>query len=270
MSAAPDRLSINPLPEFQRQQYAFAAHIRDPELAPCPDDVTHVRMAVYRELFYNNIEGTLSNAFPVIRSLYADSDWHSLIHGFFSTHRAQTPYFSKLPEAFLNYLEQERTPQSDDPDFLIELAHYEWVELALSISDQDIEIVSFDIQGDPVTGIPALSPLAWRLSYRYPVHRISPDNRPEFAPDQPTHLVVYRDRQDDVGFLELNPVTARLLQLVSENQSRTGIALLEQIAREMNHPNPQTVLAGGRQIFSQLQQHDVLLGTKPARQGIDA
>ena len=53
-------------------QYAFAAHIRDPEHAPAPGDVEPRRMAVYTELFYNNIESLLAANFPVIRRLHDD------------------------------------------------------------------------------------------------------------------------------------------------------------------------------------------------------
>ena len=55
-----------------QQQYEFAAHIRDPEHKPAPDDIEDRRMGIYRELFYNNVEGFLSNSFPVLRKLMDD------------------------------------------------------------------------------------------------------------------------------------------------------------------------------------------------------
>ena len=257
MSAALEKNTSMPL-EFQQHQYAFAAHIRDPRHTPCPNDVSAERMKVYQELLFNNIEGVLSNAFPVLKSLYADADWLSLVNGFFQTHHAQTPYFSKLPEEFLNYLQTDYQHSENDPAFMLELAHYEWVELALAIDDATLDTANtFD--GDPLAAIATLSPLAWLLEYRFPVHQISPDNRPETAPAQPTYLVVYRDRQDDVGFLELNPVTARLLQLISQNTKQSGREMLEQIASEIAHPNPQAVIDFGRQTLTDLISRDVVL-----------
>lgn len=255
--------AMHETPLFQQQQYAFAAHIRDPEGAARPADVEERHMAVYRELFYNNIEGVLSSAFPVLRSLYCEEIWqHTLVRGFFRTHHAQSPYLTEVPQAFIDYLQHEHAPRDQDPDFLVELAHYEWVELALSIAEVEDDSINVDPQGDPMTGVPLLSPLAWQLAYRYPVHRIGPDYRPDQAPEQLTHLVVYRDRDDDIGFLELNTVTARLLQLMTDNQERKGVELLLQVAGEVNHPNPQSVLEGGQQIFAELQQRNVLLGTR--------
>lgn len=250
------------LPLFQQQQYAFAAHIRDPEGSQHPVDVDERRMAIYSELFFNNIEGVLSSAFPVLRSLYEEGAWRSLVRRFFSTHHARTPYFTELPREFIDYLEKSHSPESHDPAFLLELAHYEWVELALSIAEDKMEPSTFDPRGDLLDGIPVLSPLAWPLSYRYPVHRIEPDYCPEEAPAELTHLLVYRGRNDEIAFLELNQVTARVVQLVADNRECSGSALLMQVADELNHPNPQTVIRGGEAIFAELQEAGALLGTR--------
>jgi len=261
MSAAPELFHTHSdLPDFQQRQYAFAAHIRNPDEHPRPADVPEARMAVYTELFYNNIEGTLSSAFPVIRSLNSEENWHALVRHFFSRHRALTPYLTELPQAFLDYLQNERV-NAYDPVFLYELAHYEWVELALGIAENDLSPEHYHSNGDLMEGVPFLSPLAWPLSYQYPVHQISADFQPEEIPKEATHIVVYRDLEDEVSFLELNPVTARLLQLIGENHQQSGAALLIQIAEEMNHPNPATVISSGQQILNELYERQILLGT---------
>jgi len=59
------------LPLFQQEQYRFTAHIRDPEKNPAPDTIEDRRMAVYRDLFYNNVEGFLSRSFPVLRKIFS-------------------------------------------------------------------------------------------------------------------------------------------------------------------------------------------------------
>jgi hypothetical protein len=56
------------LPEFQKKQFAFAAHIRDPEHNPAPGGVEDRRMAIYRELFFNNLHNLIGTTFPVIRT----------------------------------------------------------------------------------------------------------------------------------------------------------------------------------------------------------
>ena len=66
-------------PEFQEKQYAFAAHIRDPEHAPAPEGIEDRRMAIYRGLFFNNLRNLLSNMFPVLKKLHAKDKWASMI-----------------------------------------------------------------------------------------------------------------------------------------------------------------------------------------------
>ena len=62
----------------QGLQYAFAAHIRDPERHPAPTDIEDRRMQIYRDLFFNNVNRFLSSSFPVIRKLYDDDDWRKV------------------------------------------------------------------------------------------------------------------------------------------------------------------------------------------------
>ena len=91
---------------FIEHQYRFAAHIRDPANNPAPEDVEDRRMAVYRDLFYNNVEGFLSGTFPVLRKLMDDTDWHAMARDFFATHRCHSPLFLEIPREFLNYLKK--------------------------------------------------------------------------------------------------------------------------------------------------------------------
>jgi hypothetical protein len=249
-------------PAFMQQQYAFAARIRDPRHAPAPADVPARRMALYEELFYNNINEALTNAFPVLRKLHTDVQWHTLVRDYFTTHRARTPLFHQMAREFIDYLQHERGSVAGDRPFMLELAHYEWVELEL-LGAED-ELPPCNDSGDLLDNIPLLSPLTRLLSYHYPVHRIGPDYIPQHAAATPTHLLVWRDRQDEIGFMTLNPVTARLLQHLSGPPQASGRELLEQIAAELHHPNPQTVIEGGRAILEELRQRDILLGTHHA------
>jgi hypothetical protein len=254
---------VDSRPEFIRRQYEFAAHIRDPEQRPAPADVEDRRMAIYRELFYNNVESFLSGTFPVLRRIYDDAAWHAMARAFFSGHRSHSPLFLEIPREFLNWLREERAPRADDYPFLYELAHYEWVELAVSVAEDSIDRDVVDPAGDLLEAVPVLSPLVWHLAYDYPVHRIGPDFLPAAADLQPTYLAVYRDRDDAVGFMEINPVTKRLLELLDENSGATGRQLLQQIATELAHPQPEDVIRAGRDILESLRNRDIVPGTRP-------
>ncbi len=260
MSAAPDREP----PAFARRQYEFAAHIRDPQANPAPADVEERRMAIYRELFYNNVEGFLANGFPVLRKLYDDRRWHAMARDFLSRHHCKTPLFAEIAQEFLHYLQQERGKVEGDPPFLLELAHYEWVELALDISDADRVVPAANPHGDLLAETPVFSALAWNLSYHYPVHRIGPEFQPQAPDPEPNHLVVYRDRDERVHFLEINAVTQRLIQLLKENPDWRGLDAVTQIARELQHPSPEALHQAGRELLEQLRQRHIILGTRAA------
>ncbi|MCW8196663.1 DUF2063 domain-containing protein [Proteobacteria bacterium 005FR1] len=238
---------------FQKTQFTFAAHLRDPEASPAPEGMEDRRLGIYRDLIYNNIEGFISSGFPVLREITADERWHEMVRDFVRRHRCETPYFLKISEEFLAYLQNERD-RREDPPFLLELAHYEWVELALDVADE-----SFPAERRALPSHPTVSPLAWNLSYRWPVHRIGPDYQPLIPPDDPTFLVVYRNRQEQVRFLESNAATSRLLVLLSQSQGLSGEQALRQLALEMQTPDPESILVFGRDLIAKLVALDILV-----------
>ncbi len=249
-------------PAFKQAQYDFAAHIRDPDNVTGPEGIEDRRMAIYRDLFYNNVEGFISSGFPVLRTLYNGQDWHELIRDYFSRHHAHTPHFPEMAEEFVDYLQNEFQPRECDPAFILELAHYEWMETALLLSRDEISDVAFNADGDLATGQVVVSPLAWLLAYEWPVHQISDENWPDKKPDQATWIVIYRDSNDEVGFMQVNPVTARLIQLLDDEDSHlTGQQALEQIAHEIGHEQPEVIVQGGLDTLRQLRKRDIVLGT---------
>ena len=254
-----DNAGRDPL-AFQRVQLDFAAHLRAPRHNTAPAEIEDRRLGIYRDLIYNNIESFIASGFPVLRSLYRDTDWHDMVRDFVQHHASRSPYFLQISEEFLHYLQSEHQRQPCDPAFLLELAHYEWVELALDVSDGEFP-QDVTPEGDVLEGVPVVSPLVWSLSYRFPVHQVGPGFRPEQPPHNPTFLLVYRDRNDRVGFMETNAVTARLLQL-AQTGTLTGRELLQSLAQEMQHGDPAALVNFGRELLEKLLAVDVLAGLR--------
>ena len=190
----------------------------------------------------------------MLRSLYADVRWHDLIADFINCHRCHTPYFLEISQEFLRYLTQDREDNAADPLFLAELAHYEWVELALDVSEQSID--SMGQLKTPLEEIVVLSPLAWLLSYHFPVHKIGQSFQPS-EPAEPTFLAVYRNREDVVRFMELNSSTARLLELLRDNVNATGREILSQLAGELGMPT-EAVLGFGSELLDDLAKQSII------------
>lgn len=252
-------LDSSTLPTFQQTQYAFAAHLRDPDANPAPPDIEDRRMKIYRELVYNNIESFIAAGFPVLRQLTADQPWHAMVRDFVSRHCSHSPYFLEISQEFLKYLQEERQSLVTDLPFMLELAHYEWVELAVDVAEGDLPELPY-VPVDVMAESLQVSPLAWRLSYEYPVHLIGQEYQPTEPPEQPTFLVVYRNREQSVKFLESNAVTIRLLQLL-ETPHCTGLDALQTVAGELEHDNPEVIIAHGAELLERLYQLDIIVST---------
>ena len=247
-----------PDPEFQDYQRAFTRHIRDPKQHPRPAGVAERRMKVYNDLLFNNVSNLVSSCFPVARSILGERKWQQLVREFFATHRCRSPYVRQVPEEFLQYM-QERDSGGREPDFLIYLLHYEWVELAVDISPKEADADAIDPAGDLCTGRPVLAPSHMLLSYPYPVHRIGKGYQPTLGQQEQTYLLVFRDSDDEVRFIVLNPVSARLLSLI-EAGSLTGDEALAQVVEELQHPDPAVALAGGQAMLEDLRNEGAILG----------
>ena len=245
---------------FQQKQLDFAAHIRDPEHRPAPSGVEDRRMAVYRELFFNNLNTLLRRTFPVLRDVLGDAGWRALVRDFMVHHRAHTPYFLEVPRELVDFL----AARPDGwPPFAAELAHYEWAELALSVATETDDLAAVDPAGELLAGVPVKSVLAWPLSYRFPVHRISKEFQPAAPGPQPTCLVVYRKADDELGFMELNALTAALLERIADNAAgRCGRELLLALAGEIGYADPQVLVGHGQKALEDLRAAGILLGTR--------
>jgi len=250
------------LEELQRR---FAAHLRDPATNPAPEGIEERRLRVYRELFFDNISGSLAGAFPVLREILGAERWARLVRDFYRDYRCHTPLFLEIPREFVDYLGEAREAQAGDPPFLYELAHYEWVELALAVDEHELATVVADPSVDLLDGVPVLSPLAWPLAYRFPVHRLCPEHQPSTPPAEPSFYIARRDRNDEVGVIQVNAVTLRLVERLQQDPEFTGRAHLEALADELPQLEREAVLSGGEAALREMVEADVVLGTRPAR-----
>lgn len=240
------------------QQFVLARHLRDPQAHPAPPGVEDRRLAIYRDLFFNNIEGLLAGNFPVIRKTLGDEAWRNVVRAFYATHRSHTPLFPEIAREFIRYLES----RDDDtlPPWLREMAHCEWVELALQIADDAMPAHVAD--GDLLAGEPVLSPFTWALAYQWPVHRIGPAFQPDQPPVEPTLLLVRRDANYQVRFSAISPLVYRLIELLGEG-GRTGADALRQLAREAGVDDVPAFVEQGVAMLSRMRDEGTVLGIHP-------
>ncbi len=244
---------------FQTRQREFSRFVRDAQQA-VPAGLDPKRMQLYRELVFNNINDILSHALPVLHAVLDTAVWHALVRDFITEHESQSQRLHELPHEFVAYLQQERD-NAGDPGFLVELAYYELLELALELAEFEPD-TDLNPDGDLLTEKPYVSPYAWLQQYEYPVHKIGPD----FIPDEPgehaTFLVVYRNHDDETAFMALNDVSARLLQLLQQAEVTSGQEAIEIIVAELQHPEPEMIIAAGLEQMQQFKEVGIVLGTQ--------
>nr|WP_241737674.1 putative DNA-binding domain-containing protein [Neptunicella marina] len=236
-------------------QLVFTQHLRDPSVNVAPADIEARRMKIYSELIFNNIAGFISNGFPVLKQIYSESDWHRLIRQFIKTHHSHSPYFVDICAEFLEYLNGEHQFTQADPIFLCELAHYEWIELELSLR-QSSKKYDWHLTSELPEQV-CLSELCEVVAYPFEVHKISPDFVPT-KPDEMTFLLVYRDPQFEIKFSQLNGLTAHMLTIIRDKDIINTRDLIERLTKQFPQISAEQMSLGCKDVLLTFLEQRVL------------
>ena len=246
---------------FRELQRQFSAHLRDPDRQPPPAGVDDRRLQVYRELFYNTVEGLLAKSFPVLCDVLDHrAQWHPLVRDFYANARCDSPYFTELPARFVAYLADETRVAL--PPYAPELAHYEWLELVIEIAE-DARPGPLDPDGDLLRGVPVLNPVYRVAHYHWPVSRIAADWTPDTPLASPMQVLLYRDADDTVRFVEINALTAALIAQLDQSATLSGRQQLQRLAEQLPQLPAAQILHFGAEILADFRGRGIILGTAP-------
>ncbi|MBD9562649.1 DUF2063 domain-containing protein [Pseudomonas sp. PDM09] len=245
-------------PTLYQQQDILTRYLRDPDHCAPPAGMDVARVQVYRDLVFSNLSSLLSGTFPVLVKILGDGEWRSLVRIFLRDYRARTPKFGEIAQEFVEFLASEPLALSDGPwpPFMVELARYEWVEMALQQSEA--EPLPASDAGLLLDRPLQVSPLAWPLAYAWPVQLVGPDYRPDSPPAQPTLLLVCRAEDWSVRFSELSPLAWRLLQRIGEFTQLDGRAQLEGLAVEAGMVGSPEFIDSGLVLLQQMHREGVI------------
>ncbi|KUM54618.1 HvfC family RiPP maturation protein [Rheinheimera sp. EpRS3] len=246
---------------LEQQLLCLAHYVRDPAGSAAPPGMEPRRLAVYRRLFYGNIEAMLASGFPVLCASLGSADWHRLVQDFYAHYCSQTPLFTELASEFALYLEPGVTEQGVAerlklPLWLAELAHYEQVETVLLLSNAQHSAVNPETE--LLDTVLVLSELAWPLAYQWPVCDIGLGYLSEPPLPEPTLLLAQRKADHKVHFSRLAPLAYTLLISVQQQQW-TGRQHLAALADSMGVAL-EAVLPAGKALLEQLHQQAVISG----------
>lgn len=247
------------IPAFQRYQLAFTAHLRDPQQHPTPAGVPAKRMAVYDEIVFNNLLQSVSACFPVASAVLGKRKWRKLVQEFMRDYSAHSPLFREIPKQFVDFLHSNQDVQDALPPYIQALCHYEWVELHVSAMLSKIQPVNTEKILDLNAMLAVFNPTLQLLSYDYAVHRISPRKKP--SQPELTQLIVYRNSQHQVKFVEINAVTYQLITLM-QSQRLTGAQALKMLAQQLGYPDVATIMQYGLSILHELSAQEIIIGVE--------
>lgn len=245
------------LPVFQQLQRAQLAYLRRPLAEHLPPGFDGERLAVYVELLYNKFDESLSACFPVLHSILEPTRWRELLKDFIAEHRCLSPYYRQIPDEFVLYLQNERR-RTDDPLFLAELAHFEWIELVLSIAEAEPIAAASLTDEQLLTAPPIFTPIIRLLHYVWPVQQISRTFQADEPPPGGTDILGFRDADEQVRFIAINPATARLIQLLQSGLS--GYEALHVIGETLNPQEPSALIPFGAGILADLHRRRAIIG----------
>ncbi len=242
MSQAPSNTALKAF------QQSFGQYLRNPKELSLPDGIPARRSEIYEDLLFNNVRGFIDSCFPICKQLLGDIAWTKLARDFYSQWKSHSPYFSDISGEFVQFLESSNDI-SQRPEWFNSLAHYEWIELAVEIAETDLHSL-------PTHDRLYLNPTLQNLCYKWPVQQISADNCDPEPED--TYLLVYRSAENNVEFCVINAVTSRLISLIEQNQAEKEKVLLL-LAEELQHPEPQQIIAFGSQLIGDLKKQGIIL-----------
>ncbi|MDI9348037.1 MAG: putative DNA-binding domain-containing protein [Methylacidiphilales bacterium] len=253
---------------FAILQRNIARYLRTKNTKGIPKKLLGERLEIYRELVVSNIESFIDTRFPICASMLGNKKWRSLVLSFIAEHPISSPYFHQIPTEFLLYLNKQ--PLKQLPPYLLELAHYEWVELAI-LTSKNTPLPAFKkkIKLDkPVV----LVPISQIYLYRFPVHTFTTKmyksavikRQTKSARTTPIHLVMFRKIDYTLGVREVTAAMALLINACIQTPKKILHRHILTIAKTMNIQQDQCKQFENQamQNLLTLQREGLILGSK--------
>lgn len=249
--------------DFQQTQAEFTHWLRQPDSAPLPTGVLPARMHTYRELLFNNVINFVDITFPVAKALLPEPLWQRLSDHFFADYHCQSPFFYDISLHFREFVAALDWPELADFPWLTELLHYEWMELAADIAEEPNPSVAADCvladesRWERLDAPIRLAMPAWPLAYQWPVASWSVETDPADLHAQAQAVVLWRNRDDEVRSLVVEPLTAWLVERIQLGDQTQQHQTLNSLADELVHASPgishEQALAACQRVLLQLQ-----------------
>ena len=226
------------------------------EVAAGLPELAAERLAIYRVMVHARLRDAVADFLPKTVARLGRPRLRGEIAQFMAEAAPKAPQFWRLTGEFLAWAQPRWAVDASLPDYLLDLALYEWA---------DAEVGNDPAGGEAASGEPLALDRPVQLDgtvrlrrYRFAVHQASETEAPAASP---TALLLYRDRNEhQVRVLELTPraaaVTARLLAGEPLQAALTGACAELEVALD------DEFLAAMAGYFADLAERGALLGAK--------
>jgi hypothetical protein len=213
------------------------------------------RFLIYRKLVHNRLRAATRESARRGKEKFIGD-----FAAFMDERACSSPYLRDIPAEFVDWVVTRWSEDSEVPRFLGDLARHELLEA--------------DVRNDPDGGeAPTGKPLALDaallfdgssrlMRYEFAVHKLpfATEDRSD-PPEGRTHLLVYRDPDVKVRYLELTPWAAAVMDRLLVHGDAVQAGLLA-AAASMYEPLDDDKLAKAATLFADLAERQVLLGAR--------
>ncbi len=211
-------------------QQRLSRWVRTGENADVPG-TTAEGLKQYRRLFRNNINNTLTQAYPISLEVLSNEQWNKMVDGFYANHDAQTPHVWKLPFEFYQFARESDYAQKYGFPFLNDLLYFEWLEIDVYTMPNKYP-EPFKENGDAMNDLIEVNREYSLERLEYPVHLYA-------AKESLNHkgnyfLLTYRTPKDfEVKFLDMPPLHVLFFEKIS-NERLTASQIIDQLLVQNN------------------------------------
>lgn len=218
------------------------------------------RFLIYRKLVHNRLRAATRESIPRCAARRGKEKFIADFAGFMEEHACASPYLRDIPAEFVEWVVARWKADAEVSPYLGDLARHELLEA--------------DVRNDPDGGeAPTGKPVALDaalvfdgstrlMRYDYAVHKLSyaTDDRSD-PPEVLTHLLVYRDAEVKVRYLELTPWAAAVMDRLLAHGDAVQPGLLA-AAAAMGEALDDDKLGKAATLFADLAERGVLLGAR--------
>ncbi|MCU0683142.1 MAG: putative DNA-binding domain-containing protein [Polyangiaceae bacterium] len=231
--------------------------VRDDDLAALGGEPE--RWLVYRRMVRARLREAVGHGFERLEARVGGEIFGAWFGDFLERSPPRSAYLRETAGEFAAFLEGYERPGDRHPGLTLDLARFEWAELACAYEAAPApatEPLSMGLR-------PALSPAHRLVRLEHAVHRLERDEPlAEVAPG-PAWVCLYRDPQSfDVRVLELTEVTGRLLVAMAEG-NRPLVELVRQVAADAGAALDGAWLAALSDVLADFSTRGLLLGSLP-------